>query len=59
MDNYKDMRHKAEAEKERIELRSEKARNLIGEMPSFLIRWGNTILIAIFVLLAIAFAFLS
>lgn len=35
----------------RIELRSEKVRNIIGEMPPFLIRWGNTVLVVIFLLL--------
>ena len=47
------MKKKADLEKDRIELRSEKVRNMIGEMPSFLIRWGNTILVIIFVLLAL------
>lgn len=31
-----------------IELRSEKVRNLLGEIPSSLIRWGTVIIIAIF-----------
>ncbi|WP_297901416.1 hypothetical protein [uncultured Parabacteroides sp.] len=35
----------------RIELRSEKVRNIIGEMPPFLIRWGNTVLVVVFLLL--------
>ena len=47
------MKKKADSEQDRIELRSEKVRNMIGEMPSFLIRWGNTILVIIFVLLAL------
>ena len=47
------MKQKADAEKEKIELRSEKVRNLIGEIPPLLIRWGNTILLVILVLLAI------
>ena len=47
------MKKKAESDQNRIELRSEKVRNMIGEMPSFLIRWGNTILVVIFVLLAL------
>lgn len=37
----------------KIKLRSEKARNMIGEMPSFLIRWGNTLLFVIFLLLVL------
>ena len=38
-----------------IELRSEKVRNLIGEMPPFLIRWGNIILVVITILLSVGF----
>ncbi|MFR6416611.1 MAG: hypothetical protein ACLUOK_02225 [Parabacteroides distasonis] len=53
MATYNEMKKKADLEKDRIELRSEKVRNMIGEMPSFLIRWGNTILVVIFVLLAL------
>ena len=53
MSTYNEMKKKAESDHNRIELRSEKVRNMIGEMPSFLIRWGNTILVVIFVLLAL------
>ena len=53
MSTYNEMKKKAESEQNRIELRSEKVRNMIGEMPSFLIRWGNTILVVIFVLLVL------
>lgn len=53
MATYNEMKKKADSERDRIELRSEKVRNMIGEMPSFLIRWGNTILVIIFVLLAL------
>ena len=49
MSTYNEMKKKAESDQNRIELRSE----MIGEMPSFLIRWGNTILVVIFVLLAL------
>lgn len=61
MSTYNEMKKKAESDQNRIELRSEKVRNMIGEMPSFLIRWGNTILVVIFVLLALIawFAFFS
>lgn len=38
MATYNEMKKKADLEKDRIELRSEKVRNMIGEMPSFLIR---------------------
>ena len=50
---YEKMSRQAIAEQEQIELRSEKVRNLIGEMPPFLIRWGNAILLIIWLLLAI------
>ena len=53
MSTYNEMKKKAESDQNRIELRSEKVSNMIGEMPSFLIRWGNTILVVIFVLLAL------
>ena len=53
MSTYNEMKKKAESDQNRIKLRSEKVRNMIGEMPSFLIRWGNTILVVIFVLLAL------
>ena len=53
MSTSNEMKKKAESDQNRIELRSEKVRNMIGEMPSFLIRWGNTILVVIFVLLAL------
>ena len=53
MSTYNEMKKKAESDQDRIELRSEKVRNMIGEMPSFLIRWGNTILVIILVLLAL------
>lgn len=42
-------------EKKEIELRSEKVRNLIGEMPPFLIQWGNIILVVITILLGVGF----
>ena len=53
MSTYNEMKKKAESDQNRIELRSKKVRNMIGEMPSFLIRWGNTILVVIFVLLVL------
>ena len=34
-----------------IELRSEKVRNLLGEIPPELVRWGTVIIIAIFLIL--------
>lgn len=56
MATYNEMKKKADSDQDRIELRSEKVRNMIGEMPSFLICWGNTILVVIFVLLALILA---
>ena len=53
MSTYNEMKKKAESDQNRIELRSEKVRNMIGERPSFLILLGNTILVVIFVLLAL------
>lgn len=53
MATYKEMKKQAESEQDRIELRSEKVRNMIGEMPPFLIRWGNTILLIICLSLAL------
>jgi hypothetical protein len=52
--SYEEMKKDADAQQEKIELRSEKVRNLIGQMPPFLIRWGNTILIVVLLLLVIA-----
>ncbi|MDR0724847.1 MAG: hypothetical protein LBF59_02410 [Prevotellaceae bacterium] len=51
--NYKEMKKEAEANQDKIELRSEKVRNIIGQMPPFLIRWGNTILLVILIMLSI------
>lgn len=48
-----EMKQQAESNKDNIELRSEKVRNIIGQMPPFLIRWGNMILIIIVIILLI------
>lgn len=48
-----DMKRQASNDQELIELRSEKVRNLIGQIPPFLVRWGNTILVIILVLLGL------
>ena len=45
---------KKDIEKDNIELRSEKVRNLIGEIPPSLIRWGTVVILLIFLLLLIA-----
>ena len=40
-----------------IELRSEKVRNLLGEIPPVLMRWGNVIILAIFLALLLVVCF--
>lgn len=52
--NYEEMKKQATDQQDRIELRSEKVRNIIGQIPPFLIRWGNTLLLVIFLLLSAA-----
>jgi hypothetical protein len=51
--SYEEIKKDAEANQDKIELRSEKVRNIIGQMPPFLIRWGNTILLVILIILSI------
>lgn len=41
-----------------IELRSEKVRNLLGEIPPSLVRWGTVIIVAIFLVLLIVVCFM-
>lgn len=38
---------KTDSKENKIELRSEKVRNLLGEIPPSLVRWGTVIIIAI------------
>lgn len=40
-----------------IELRSEKVRNLLGEIPPALVRWGMVIIVAIFLALLLVVCF--
>lgn len=40
-----------------IELRSEKVRNLLGEIPPSLVRWGTIIIVAIFLALLLVICF--
>ncbi len=40
-----------------IELRSEKVRNLLGEIPPALVRWGTVIIVAIFMALVLVVCF--
>ena len=40
-----------------IELRSEKVRNLLGEIPPSLLRWGTVIIVAIFLALLLVVCF--
>lgn len=50
-----ELKKQAVEHQDNIELRSEKIRNIIGQMPPFLVRWGNTVLCLIFLFLLIAF----
>lgn len=40
-----------------IELRSEEVRNLLGEIPPALVRWGTVIIVAIFLTLLLVVCF--
>ena len=42
-----------------IELRSEKVRNLLGEIPPSLVKWGTVIIVAIFLALLLVVCFVS
>lgn len=46
-------------ENDDIELRSEKVRKLLGEIPPGLVRWGIVVIIMIFILLAVFAYFLN
>lgn len=41
-----------------IELRSEKVRNLLGEIPPALVRWGTVIIVVIFLTLLLVVCFM-
>lgn len=41
-----------------MELRSEKVRNLLGEIPPVLVRWGTVIIVAIFLILLLVVCFM-
>ena len=41
-----------------IELRSEKVRGLLGEIPPSLVRWGTMIIVAIFLILLLGVCFM-
>ena len=43
---------------EEVELRSEKVRNLLGEIHPSLIRWGTAIIVAIFLILLLVICFM-
>lgn len=42
---------------EKSNLRSKKVRNLLGEIPPFLVRWGTAIIITIFLILLLVVCF--
>lgn len=44
--------------KPQIELRSEKVRDLLGEIPPALVRWGTVIIVAIFLALLLVVCFM-
>lgn len=50
--------NKSNRSHDNIELRSEKVRKLIGEIPSSLVRWGTVIITIIFLALLAAVCFL-
>lgn len=41
-----------------IELRSEKVRNLLGEIPPALVRWGTVIIMVVFLILLLVLCFM-
>ncbi len=43
---------------DKIELRSEKVRKLIGDIPPILVQWGIVIIILIFIALIVAIIFI-
>jgi hypothetical protein len=43
---------------DRIELRSEKVRTIIGAKPHWLARYGNTLLVILFIIIALVVAFM-
>lgn len=49
---------KKDIDKTGIELRSEKVRNLLGEIPPSLVRWGTVIIVAIFLVLLLVVCFM-
>ena len=49
---------KTDNKENQIELRSEKVRNLLGEIPPALVRWGLVIIIAIFLALLFVACFM-
>ena len=52
------MEKKKNESHDKIELRSEKVRNLLGEIPPSLVRWGTLIIVAIFLVLLLVVCFI-
>ena len=52
------METKSDNKHDKIELRSEKVRELIGPIPKYLIRWGTIIIILVFLSLLAAICLL-
>ena len=52
------MEKKKNESHDKIELRSEKVRNLLGEIPPSLVRWGTLIIVAILLVLLLVVCFM-
>ncbi len=52
------MEKKKEQTEGKIELRSEKVRKLLGEIPPSLVTWGTVIIVSLFIALACALVFI-
>lgn len=51
------MIHSDKKESSELMLRSEKVRNLLGEIPPALVQWGTVIIVAIFLILLLVVCF--
>ncbi len=51
------MIHSDKKESSELKLRSEKVRNLLGEIPPALVQWGTVIIVAIFLILLLVVCF--
>lgn len=51
------MIHSDKKKSSELKLRSEKVRNLLGEIPPALVQWGTVIIVAIFLILLLVVCF--